>query len=44
MALDNLYFKCLESGIRIKHEYSDYKKENESKKSKKKAEDKKKKK
>ena len=29
MALDNLYFKCGESGIRIKHDYEEFKNESE---------------
>lgn len=41
MALDNLYFKCGESGIRIKHDYEEFKNENEAKKNKKKSESKK---
>ena len=42
IALDNLYFKCQTSGIKISHDYTEYQNQNENKKNKKKAEDKKK--
>lgn len=41
MALDNLYFKCAESPIRIRHDYEEFRSEKEVKKGKKKAEPKK---
>lgn len=43
IALDNLYFKCSESGIRIKHDYQEFKNDKQAKKNKKKQDDKKKK-
>jgi hypothetical protein len=36
MALDNLYSKCGESPIRIRHDYEEFKNEKETKKGKKK--------
>ena len=38
MALDNLYFKCQESPIRVRHDFEEYKNEKETKKTKKKVE------
>lgn len=40
--MDNLYFKCQTSGIKISHDYTEYQNQNENKKNKKKTEDKKK--
>lgn len=44
MAIDNLYSKCSEGVIRIKHSFEDYADETEPKKAKKKTDDKSKKK
>jgi hypothetical protein len=41
MALDNLYAKCAESPIRVRHDYEEFRSEKEVKKSKKKPEQKK---